>query len=393
MILISSFDSRSALWWVRDDAEAALKLLPELNESERRVFDVIWRYGPIARVDIGPKAQLSTMSVTRITRDLADMGLLTEGVLRSGGRGQPTRPLVVRPEAAYSAGVYFSTEGINIGLIDLSGAKLGEECINRKVDSPEELAAVTRRVLNGMLEERQLAPEQVCGVGFAAPGDFIADRKRLNAHPLFPGFRTENLQAELEAGLGFAALVENDAASAALGERLFGVGQTIPNFFFAHIGHGIGGGLVLRGRLFRGANGNAGLIGVQFPNGAPRPSGQDLLDTLRASDIPVEDFPDLEALRPQTCPPLKRWLVRAADQLRQGLWITARVLDPEAIVIGGRLPQHLLQDLVARIDQDGFCTEGVGLPRPSVMASSLGPMAGVLGAAAVPLYSRFFGED
>lgn len=354
---------------------------------------MIWRYGPIARVDIGPRANLSTMSVTRITRDLADMGLLTEGVLRSGGRGQPTRPLVIRPDAAYSAGVYFSTGGINIGLIDLSGARLSEECINRRVESPEELAAITRQAVARMLEQRRLGPQQLCGVGFAVPGDFISDRKRLNAHPLFPGFRTENLEAELEAGLGFAAHVENDAASAALGERLFGVGQTIPNFFFTHIGHGIGGGLVLRGRLFRGAHGNAGLIGVQYPNNVPRPSGQDLLETLKAGGIEVEDFSDLEALRPQTCPPLKRWLVRASDQLRQGLWITARVLDPEAVIIGGRLPQHLLQDLVARIDQDGFCTEGVGLPRPRVLASSLGPMAGVLGAAALPLYSRFFGED
>ena len=44
----------------------------DLSPSERRVLDVIWRHGPIARVDISPLTELSTMSVTRITRELTD---------------------------------------------------------------------------------------------------------------------------------------------------------------------------------------------------------------------------------------------------------------------------------------------------------------------------------
>jgi predicted NBD/HSP70 family sugar kinase len=361
-----------------------------LNPSERKVLDVIWRLGPIARVDIGPLTELSTMSVTRITRDLADQGLLVEAVQRNGARGQPARPLTVRPDAAFSAGVYFSNRTIQVGLIDLSGRLIAQETLACDAQTPKDVALAAMTALESPLAAIDGVRERIVGVGFALPGDFIADRKRINAHALFPRFRGDDIAAELQAGCAFPVFVENDAASAALGERLLGVGQTIQSFFFAHIGHGVGGGLVLDGALYRGSRGNAGIIGVQFPNDQPRPSGQDLFDTLNAAGLAVTDFPDLDALRPQDCPPLKSWIARASAQLRQGLWITARILDPDAVIIGGRLPFHLLQEIVARVDDDSFCNEGVLLPRPKVFASSLGPTAGVVGAAAVPLHARYF---
>lgn len=361
----------------------------DLSPSERRVLDVIWRHGPIARVDISPLTELSTMSVTRITRELTDRGLLVEEVLRTGLRGQPSRPLMVRPDAAYSAGVYFTTKDVQVGMIDLSGALLERETLDLGTGTPAEVAAAAETAIAGFCHRRGLARSLLAGVGFALPGDFIDDRKQLNPHPRFPLFHGADLQAELQAHLGNEVFVENDAASAALGERLLGVGQSIDNYYFAHIGHGIGGGLILDGRLHRGVHGNAGLIGVQFPNDEPRPSGQDLFDHLRRSGIAVEDFTDLQDLLPQTCPPLKAWLNRAASQLQRGLSVTARILDPEAVVIGGRMPHHLLQELAARIDGPGFCDEGVGLPRPRVLASALGPLAGVIGAAAQPIYVRF----
>lgn len=361
-----------------------------LNVSERHVLDIIWRHGPIARVDIVPLAQLSTMSVTRITKELSAHGLLSEEVQRSGAKGQPSRPLMIKADAAYSAGVYFSHTGIQVGLIDLTGKSIAHENIKTTTGTPKEISQAAGHIINQFFKTLDIDRGKLAGVGFALPGDFISDRKRLNAHAFFPGLRGEDLQAEFQANLDMPVYVENDAASAALGERLLGIGQTINHFFFTHIGHGIGGGLVINGRLYRGAKGNAGLIGVQFPNDAPRPSGQDLLDHLNASGFEITDFADLEDLRPQNCPPLKVWIKRAAAQLRKGLWITSRILDPEAIIIGGRLPHHLLQEIVARIDDESFCNEGVSLPRPKVFASSLGPMAGVVGAAAVPLYQRYF---
>lgn len=364
---------------------------PNLNANQKTVLDLIWRHGPIPRVDISPMTDLSSMTVTRVTKELSDQGLLLEEINRSGARGQPKRPLVLNADAAFAGGVYFSERNLQVGLVDLGGRLIDYRRIDTPADKPRTIASTASDLVDSLITEHDLDTDKLVGIGFALPGDFIFDRKRLNAHALFPGFRGEDLLAEFQSSTDYKVYIENDAASAALGERLMGIGQTINHFFFAHVGHGIGGGLVINGELYRGAKGNAGIIGVQFPNDEPRPSGQDLFDTLRSAEVEVSDFSDLEDLRPQTCPPLKRWITRAARQLRQSLWITARILDPDAIIIGGRLPAHLLQEIVARIDDESFCNEGVLLPRPKVFASSLASTAGVVGAASVPLHRHYFG--
>lgn len=366
---------------------------PSLSDSERRVLDIIWRHGPIARVGIGQLTDLSQMSVTRITRELTERGLLSEAINRSGGRGQPSRPLTIRSDAAYAAGAYFSMQSMHVGIVSLSGSLVAKRRIEQLGEDARSIARATGAAVDEMLSEARIEPDKLVGIGFALPGDFIQDRRRIHAHESFPALRVEDLAFELQSALDQPVFVENDAACAALGERLLGIGQTIDHFFFAHVGHGIGGGLILNGELYRGARGNAGIIGVQFPNDAPRPSGSDLLQVLQAGGFDIRDFDDLEKLRPQDCPPLRAWINRASDQLRHGLWITARVLDPDAIIIGGRLPHHILQELVARIGSEDFCNEGVMLPRPRVFASSLGPIAGAIGAAAVPLYQSYLSPD
>ncbi len=361
-----------------------------LSESQRSVLDVIWRRGPIARVDISPITELSVMSVTRIVKDLLDLGLLEEGINRTGLRGSPARPLTIRPDAAYACGVYFTTSAMRLGLVNLAGELIAE--IDEPMASrlPEVVAHTANTLIGQMIGELSLKPDQMVGVGFALPGDFVFDRKRLVAHPMFPEFGNGDLAQILAEAVDYPIFVENDAACAALGERMMGIGQELSNFFFLHLGHGVGGGLVIDGKLYRGSHGNSGIIGIQFPNDRPRPSGQDLFESLRAEGVAVSEFGDLQSLRTQTCPPLKRWIGRAAEQLREGLWVTARILDPEAIIVGGRMPTHLLQELVAKIDNESFCNEGVLLPRPKLFASALGPAAGVIGAACVPIHHCFF---
>lgn len=364
----------------------------KLNRKQRLVLDVIWRHGPIPRVEIGPLTNLSTMAVTRVSKDLIARGLIVEEVLRAGARGQPTRPLKINARAAFAGGAYFSRRFMHICVVDLCGGILADRELALGSGDPRSVAQSASTAIAEILLGAGIDEDQFLGLGIALPGDFISDRQ-LNAHALFPEFAGRDIQAELQRFSPYEVFIENDAACAALGERMMGVGQTINHFFFTHIGHGIGGGLVIDGHLYRGARGNAGIIGIQFPNDRPRPSGQDLLESLNRQGVAVDDFDALGTLRAQNCPPLKQWMQRASRQLRNCLWVTARILDPEAIIVGGRLPAHLLQEIVARIDSDGFCDEGVMLPKPRVFASSLAGKAGVIGAAVVPLYRHFFDAD
>ncbi|USI73466.1 ROK family transcriptional regulator [Sphingomonas morindae] len=353
-----------------------------LSASERRIFDLVWRQGPIARTDLVALSGMAGPSVTRLVRSLADRNLLEERVNRTGARGQPTRPVSIRPEGGRALGIYFSHHHVEMGMVDLGGRLINHDSRPIVDASPASLARLTNDFLSDM---KSMADGPLLGIGLAVPGDFIDGARRLNAHAFFPALARQDALADYAANVGEPVSVENDAASAALGERLVGVAQTIDSFLFVHIGHGVGGGIFMNGRLVRGARGNAGMLGIQFPNDRPRPSGQDLFATLSAAGIAADDFVDLEALDLNSCPVLRGWIRRAGAQLRAQLSITARLLDPDAVVIGGRLPLPLLQALTVEVGGAGFCDEGVGLPIPRVLCSALGRRAGVVGAAALPI--------
>lgn len=357
-----------------------------LTGNERRILDEIWRRGPIARTDLAALTNLTGASVTRMIRTLTDLKIVDESVNRAGARGQPTRPIHVSTGGAQAVGVYFSHSHAEFGLIDLGGTILHAQSLAIEAVDPSALGSAIRRFLQTVRDNGTLTPDRLLGVGMAVPADFIDGIRQLHAHAYFPGFGRRDALAMLPTEVSVPIYIENDAASAALGERILGAAQNLDSFLFVHISHGVGGGVFMDGRLLRGARGNAGMIGIQFPAGRPRPSGQDLFAHLHREGVDARDFSDLETLNPQTCPPLRSWIRRAGRQLREQLSITARLFDPQAVVIGGRLPAMLLNALVAEVNLPGFCDEGVGLPAPRLVTSTLGPQAGMIGAASLPVF-------
>ncbi|MBP2276046.1 ROK family transcriptional regulator [Sphingomonas sp. PL20] len=364
----------------------------DLSASERVILQAIWRNAPITRSDLAERTGFGVGSITRLVRELEERELVMDVVERTGARGQPSRPVSLRPDGAFACGVYFSHSYVDVGLIDLAGELRSSERIRIARPEPETIAEAARAGMLRQVAALEVPLDRIVGVGFALPGDFGDTTAALRAHAYFPELLNRDLAAEFGARMPVPVFVENDAASAALGERVNGIGRRLDSFVLVHIGHGVGGGLVLGRRLFRGSHGNAGVIGVLYPPDRERPSGQDLFETLERSGVAVGDFDTLEQLDPATCPPLRQWLDRAGAQLASGIHTAARLLDPDAIILGGRLPPHLLAALLAAIDLDAAFHDRAVLPVPQVALSSLGPYAGVIGAASICMFATFFDE-
>ncbi|HEY3233462.1 MAG TPA: ROK family protein, partial [Polyangiaceae bacterium] len=102
--------------------------------------------------------------------------------------------------------------------------------------------------------------EKPKAVGVAIPGE-VDTEGRCWRLPNVPGFERVNLGEELARRLSCPVAVENDATTAALGERLYGHGRNYPSFLMVTLGTGVGGGLVLGHQLYPGAHGFAAEIG------------------------------------------------------------------------------------------------------------------------------------
>jgi glucokinase len=114
---------------------------------------------------------------------------------------------------------------------------------------------------HALLEEAGLEREALQGVGISLPGPLDADSGVIHSPPNLPGWTDVQVREPLEAAFGCPAILDNDANAAALAEWRFGSGRGFRHVVYLTMSTGVGGGLVLGGRVYRGVHCGAGEIG------------------------------------------------------------------------------------------------------------------------------------
>ena len=142
------------------------------------------------------------------------------------------------------------------GVVDESGAILEKA----RRDTPRQGGAELTKTIAEVAMEL-MHNHKVSAVGVSAAGFVSSDRKTMLATPNIAGWNGVNLEDELTELIGAKVVIENDANAAAWGEAVFGAGRGESNMLMLTVGTGIGGGIVVDGRLHRGAFGTAAEIG------------------------------------------------------------------------------------------------------------------------------------
>ena len=217
--------------------------------------------------------------------------------------------------------------------------------------------------------------------------------------PNLPELNSYPLAANISRQLGMKAVLENDATAAAMGEHWLGASADAEHSIFITLGTGVGGGLILGGEPFRGADGTAGEVGhiCVEPDGVPCGCGSHGCLEQYASATAIIRMATERGLAPDT-PVTSAGVYSAAKSgdttaigifhdmgryLGLGLASLVNVLNPELIVIGGGVARgwDLFIDSVRReIAARAFKHPG---DRARLMQASLGDSAGILGAARV----------
>ena len=115
-----------------------------------------------------------------------------------------------------------------------------------------------------------LTPGDCAGIGLGAPGAVNADTGTLSYPPNLPGWSIVPLRDDLQAclkkqeQLSLPVFIDNDANAAAFGEALYGAGRDFRDFLMVTLGTGVGGGIILNRKLYRGSNGTAGEVGFMI---------------------------------------------------------------------------------------------------------------------------------
>ena len=362
-----------------------------LSRNERRLIELLFRHKDLARVDLTEATDMTAASITRLVSGLEEMGLLRQKTRRDGARGQPKRLLSLRREPTRAAGVYIHIGHMTAVLIDFSGKVLASRVIMLRDTSAEYIVESTQKLACELIAETGTDLNEFLGVGLAIPANFEEYGTRVRAHAAFANLDGTAIYAAFKGATAWPVYVENDGTAAALGEYLFGWNTSADPLFLVHIGYGLGGGAVLNGSTYRGANGNACLPGALFPYDRPRPTLLDLEATLGKAGLSLAKLEENgEQDTVPKHPVVSGWIDRAATQLVQAVRLISGMFDPEVIVLGGSLPKAVTEALANNLRNRNIEGPSRGLEVAPVIAARLGELNGPVGAAGIPFFKTFF---
>jgi predicted NBD/HSP70 family sugar kinase len=344
---------------------------------------------PSSRTELARRTGLTKATVSSLVDALLAQGLLVEGAAPSARVGRPARPVSLNPDGPVALGIEINVDYIAACLLNLPGTERGSRRL-RLDNRNRRPAEILVRVVELCTALRDEVGAPLIGAALAVPGVVGADQVVLRA-PNLPGLTGVELGAQLAAELGLAELrVDNEANFGALGwlRSAPGVG---PDFVYVSGEVGVGAGLVVDGRLFRGTGGFAGELGhVVVDRDGPscgcggrgcleQYAGQDVL--LRAAGQP-DPAALLAAVVAGESAALKA-VAQAGAALGVGLASLLNVLDLPLVVLGGLYAQlfdQLSGPVRAELDRRVLSGPGTAL-RPS----EPGAAAAVRGAAGAVL--------
>jgi glucokinase len=171
---------------------------------------------------------------------------------------------------SYVVGVDVGGTKIAAGVLDSEGRVVARSLAPTPADDP---AALRRSIIETVTTLRE--PYQVEAIGVSAAGFVSADRNRVVFGPNVD-WGHEPVGDMLAEGIGLPVVIENDGNAAAWAEYRFGAGQGVAHLLMVVLGTGVGGGLILDGRVYRGGHGLAAEIGHLglVPGGIPCPCGR-----------------------------------------------------------------------------------------------------------------------
>jgi glucokinase len=283
----------------------------------------------------------------------------------------------------------------DLGGTHLRAALVDEEGhLSARSDRPTPQQATSQAILEeiaGLLRQvAALAPEPPAAACLGTPGLINADEGKVVLAPNIPGFRNLVLTTPISAQLGLPVFIENDASAAALGEFRFGAGRGTRHLLHATLGTGIGGGIVIEGKLYRGAKGLAGEIGhVILDASGPRCNcgSRGCLEALVSG---VAFAGRARKLLAKAASPALREIVGSREPTAADLFAAARAGDQRCeaeIRHGGHLLGLALGGLVNVLNPDAVTLSGgllhmgdmfLGPMRESMYSIAYGPAAGTL---------------
>lgn len=378
----------------------------------QQVLERIRSAGRISRSDVAKDLGVSPGSVTAIVTGLMEAGLVRENPKpqRDLSRGRPPVELSLVPEARHVVGMTLR-DGLHHAVVtDFTGQVIADAALpcapGRK--EPSDRLAEIEALLDAVLSRAGVGRDALCGIGIGIPGFIDHAAGLVHWSPIL---REKGVPMGRILGDHFSVPVylDNDVNLLAMAELWFGAGRELANFAVVTIEHGVGMGLILNNRLYRGARGIGLEIGhttVQLDGALCRCGQRGCLEAYVAdyalvreastalewgSGVSHAPHQALEILFDQAKAgneAARTIFARAGRYLASGLANVIRMFDPELLILSGaRLRYDFLYAEEVLAEMHRF-SDWIGRDRTRIAVNTWGDLVWARGGAALALSSE-----
>ncbi len=366
------------------------------DHNQRVTLHVIRVNGPITRAEIAAITGLTAPAIANITKRLLTDNLIKEAGRRRGGRGQPATKLVINPDSWFSIGLNLDRDHITMVVLDFEGRVRSRDSVEVKFALPKDFEQFFRKSVDKLLSKAGIDRDQLVGIGVALPDDMPRAATLPHQPANYGVWASTDVRSLLSGTLDVPVFVENDAAAATMGEMQFGLGKKYQTFFYILITAALGGSVVVEGNHFRGATGRSGELGMLRGRDA---SGRErqiqeivslsaLYSRLAAQGIRVAAPHELTSLDVSGEAIVDAWIEAAVDTLIDPLLGINCLVNPEAVLIGGRLPAAIVDRIADQLNQRLLAHAGAVPAIAPVARAALSDDAPAVGAAILPFSHR-----
>ncbi|MGV8985304.1 MAG: ROK family protein [Cypionkella sp.] len=229
----------------------------QMRPLRQQIFDRVRASGLVARVQLAKDLGVSPASVTTMTSELIEAGLIEEVAVPrevDSGRGRPAVALGVRGAAHCVVGMKLSDREHTAVVVDFAGNMLADDAIARDPgpSSLSDMLDAVEHLLDKVCTKAGIGREALSAVGIGVPG-FVDHAEGVVLWSSTLTDRAVPLAAAVQERIGLAVTIDNDANLVALAELWFGAGRALADFAVVTIEHGVGMGFVMNHRIYRGA--------------------------------------------------------------------------------------------------------------------------------------------
>jgi glucokinase len=350
----------------------------------------------LSRVELARSLNLAPSTVGIYVEHLIGEGFLYEGKPAERDFGRPPTLLALNPRGGRFIGVDFEARNIMAVAVDFSQRPLKQ--FHDTISAAEPVESILRKLEHAVEAVSAGDGPKVLAIGVGVPGIIDPASGVALSYKHIRGWENVPLVNRLSARFGVPVFVENTVRTMALAELWFGQGRGLRNFICVGMRSGLGAGIIIDRRVYRGGNHRAGEIGdwpcaVGAANGTSRSPGKTTVARL-------EEIASLQSLRDHVAVPsgterlvqaaragdkgVLAFLDRVADAFGLALNQLNCAFNPEKIILAGTIAAFgdlFLERLERRLRS--YAPPGGA---PAVTASELGPFNGALGAAALAVH-------